>query len=102
MSPKSIRQQALVDRLLARACEETGVDYAFAFEASPRGTLMKTFGRTRQRWKVWRKLREYGLTYPEIGMATGVDHSSVMHAARVEGWYVPVHGRGSGVAAASA
>lgn len=93
MPTVSKMQQALVDSLLARACEETGVDYAFAFESSPKGRFIKTWRRTPQRWAVWRALRSYGLSYREIADATGADHTSVMHAARAGGWHVPVWNR---------
>lgn len=37
---------------------------------------------TAARHDLWRRLRERGWSYPEIGKATGFDHTTVMYACR--------------------
>ena len=75
--------------LLIRACKESGIDHAEAFAVGPNGSYDKSFGRPTMRSMVWKKLKEYGLTWGEISTITDADHSSIITSAKKHGWYVP-------------
>jgi hypothetical protein len=65
-----------VDVIVATVADETGVPRDQIRSRSRLGSA------SRARHEVWRRLREVGWSYPAIGAAFGVDHTSVMYGVK--------------------
>lgn len=46
------------------------------------GNIVRTEFNVNHRRRVWTKMREWGMTYPEIGAACGVSHSCIVDGVR--------------------
>lgn len=65
-----------VRAIAAQVSEETGVPVAQIFGHRRQAQIV------RARWTVWQRARRQGLSLPQIGGATGHDHTTVLHGLR--------------------
>ena len=67
------RRQPIPFLTLLATCLDIGVEVSIV-----RSRERNRFA-SRDRCKAWRRLRDDGYSYPQIGDVTGHDHSTVMH-----------------------
>lgn len=68
---------------LESACKSVGVDLEWIMQRSTFGTLLRGQGRSEKRADVFRIMRARGYSYPEIALAFGTNHSTVMTALKI-------------------
>ncbi len=67
---------------LESACASVGVSLEFVTQRSIMGNLLRGDGRAQKRADVFRILRAHGYSYPEIALAFGTCHSTVIAALK--------------------
>lgn len=74
------RTNAIALQYALQACAELGLDWEFVDKRTERGTVCRSKEQTAARRLVMRRMREYGMSLPEIGSAFRCNHSSVIEA----------------------